>query len=258
MSRSATALAYREPRTTQRATQRRARPDGYRLLGGTDVQLPYAVVARGHRPVMNHAARGTSMASGPRVWVWCPARLPAPAIELSTKRWIIQHPQWLFGTLICVVALLAVSPALASGRVSSRSRSLTPVGIAGPAGVASSSQSGKPQGQAQAASSKPEPVGRRYELLGAPSLSVGQIEAVLSQYGSPAAGNGQALYDLGVRYGIDPAYALAFFVHESGCGTRGVARFTHSLGNIRWTDGYDNLTSGLVLDDEAMRFVTGQ
>ena len=35
-------------------------------------------------------------------------------------------------------------------------------------------------------------------------------------------------------------YALAFFVHESACGTRGVARFTHSLGNIRWTEGYDN------------------
>ncbi len=29
-------------------------------------------------------------------------------------------------------------------------------------------------------------------------------------------------------------------MHESGCGTRGVARFTHSLGNIRWTEGYDN------------------
>ena len=53
-------------------------------------------------------------------------------------------------------------------------------------------------------------------------------------------GKGQTLYDLGVRYGIDPAYALAFFVHESGCGTRGVARFTKSLGNIRWTDGFDN------------------
>jgi hypothetical protein len=71
-------------------------------------------------------------------------------------------------------------------------------------------------------------------------LSVGQIEAVLKQYGSPAAGKGQALYELGVRYGIDPAYGLAFFVHESGCGTKGVARFTKSLGNIRWTQGFNN------------------
>ena len=44
-------------------------------------------------------------------------------------------------------------------------------------------------------------------------------------------------YDLGVHYGIDPAYALGFFVVESACGTRGVARTTHSLGNIRCTPG---------------------
>jgi hypothetical protein len=45
-------------------------------------------------------------------------------------------------------------------------------------------------------------------------------------------------YDLGVQYSIDPAFALAFFVVESAAGTRGVARSTHSLGNIRCTPGY--------------------
>jgi hypothetical protein len=79
-----------------------------------------------------------------------------------------------------------------------------------------------------------------YDVVGPPSISVEQIERVLRKYGSPAAGQGKLLHDLGVRYGIDPAYALAFFVHESGCGTKGVARFTKSLGNIRWTEGYDN------------------
>jgi hypothetical protein len=79
-----------------------------------------------------------------------------------------------------------------------------------------------------------------YDVVGEPSLSVAQIERVLGDYGSPAKGKGQAMYDLGVRYGIDPAYALAFFVHESGCGTKGVARFTNSLGNIRWTEGFAN------------------
>jgi len=79
-----------------------------------------------------------------------------------------------------------------------------------------------------------------YEVVGPPSLSVTQIEAVLQQYGSPATGKGQALYDLGVKYGVDPAYALAFFVHESACGTTGVARFSKSLGNIRWTEAYDD------------------
>lgn len=80
----------------------------------------------------------------------------------------------------------------------------------------------------------------KYGLEGPPSISVQQIERVLAQYGSPAAGLGQAMLDLGVKYGIDPAFALAFFVHESGCGTKGVARSTKSLGNIRWTPGYDS------------------
>ena len=88
-----------------------------------------------------------------------------------------------------------------------------------------------PAGQAEA------PAGS-YDVLGPPTLSVDQIEKVLVQYGSPAAGLGQKLYDLGVKYNVNPAYALAFFVHESGCGTKGVARFSKSLGNIRWTEGY--------------------
>ena len=86
----------------------------------------------------------------------------------------------------------------------------------------------------------PAPASGNYELTGAPSLSVEQIERVLAKYGSPAQGHGQTLYDLGVRYGIDPSYALAFFVHESGCGTKGVARFTMSIGNIRWSQGYED------------------
>jgi Mannosyl-glycoprotein endo-beta-N-acetylglucosaminidase len=100
----------------------------------------------------------------------------------------------------------------------------------------------RPQPAGPAKTHKPTPARptRKYELLGPPSVSAGMIEAVLGQYGSEAVGRGQALYDLGVRYGINPAYALAFFVHESACGTRGVARFTHSIGNIRWTPGYDN------------------
>ncbi len=84
------------------------------------------------------------------------------------------------------------------------------------------------------------PAASNYALQGPPTISVGRIEAVLAQYGSPAAGQGQRLYDLGVKYGINPAFALAFFVHESGCGTKGVARFSKSLGNIRWTEGYGN------------------
>jgi Mannosyl-glycoprotein endo-beta-N-acetylglucosaminidase len=77
-----------------------------------------------------------------------------------------------------------------------------------------------------------------YTVLGKPSISATFINRVLAWYNSPAAGKGQALYDDGVKYGIDPVYALAFFMHESRFGTTGVARFTRSLGNIRASAGY--------------------
>jgi hypothetical protein len=72
-----------------------------------------------------------------------------------------------------------------------------------------------------------------YSVLGKPTISVNFINQVLASYNSPAAGKGQALYDLGVKYGIDPAFALAFFQHESTFGTQGEARTTMSLGNLR-------------------------
>ncbi len=78
----------------------------------------------------------------------------------------------------------------------------------------------------------------RYAVVGKPSVSAEFINRVLALYDSPAAGKGQALYDDGVKYGIDPVYALAFFMHESRFGTTGVATVTHSLGNIRATTGY--------------------
>jgi hypothetical protein len=72
-----------------------------------------------------------------------------------------------------------------------------------------------------------------YSVLGPPTVSATFINQVLANYRSPAAGKGQALFDDGVRYGVDPVFALAFFMHESSFGTTGVARFTLSLGNLR-------------------------
>jgi hypothetical protein len=144
--------------------------------------------------------------------------------------------------VLIVLAWALVTPAFASTLPISRYRDLgspaTAPSAQPPVIDTSSAPAAAPQPQQPAG---PQPAsGGAYSLVGAPSTSVAQIESVLQQYGSPAAGLGQHLYDLGVRYGIDPAYALAFFVHESGCGTKGVARTTHSLGNIRWTDGWDN------------------
>ena len=76
-------------------------------------------------------------------------------------------------------------------------------------------------------------------LLRPPSLTADQIDAILVEYGSPAAGFGATFFRLGMQYGIDPAYALAFFIHESGAGTAtGWAGLkpdggsTHNIGNI--------------------------
>ena len=72
-----------------------------------------------------------------------------------------------------------------------------------------------------------------YSVLGKPTITADFINRVLASYNSPAAGLGQQMYDLGVKYGIDPVYALAFFMHESLFGTTGEARATLSLGNLR-------------------------
>ncbi|HLJ35495.1 MAG TPA: glucosaminidase domain-containing protein [Ktedonobacteraceae bacterium] len=72
-----------------------------------------------------------------------------------------------------------------------------------------------------------------YSVIGKPTLTADFMNRVLAAYNSPAAGKGQELYDLGVKYGIDPAFALAFFMHESTFGTAGMARTTLSLGNLR-------------------------
>jgi hypothetical protein len=75
-------------------------------------------------------------------------------------------------------------------------------------------------------------------VTGSPSISADFIDQVLSAYGSPATGTGQALYDLGVQSGIDPVYALAFFLHEDSFGETGIGAANHSLGNIRCSAGY--------------------
>jgi hypothetical protein len=75
-------------------------------------------------------------------------------------------------------------------------------------------------------------------VTGAPTISAAFIDSVLSAYGSPTAGTGQALYDLGVESGINPVYALAFFLHEDSFGETGIGAANHSLGNIRCSTGY--------------------
>lgn len=120
-----------------------------------------------------------------------------------------------YAGLFCIVAFIALA-GLASMNPSTQSQ-------AAPA---------QPHTQQRLASASTVLVGSQ------PTLSAAFIDRVLCQAASPACGTGNVLYDLGVKYGIDPAYALAFFQHESTFGKAGVARQTHSLGNIRCSAGW--------------------
>jgi hypothetical protein len=75
-------------------------------------------------------------------------------------------------------------------------------------------------------------------VIGGPSLSAAQINAILTNAGSPANGTGQIFYQDSITYNVDNAAALAFFKHESTYGTRGEARQSLSIGNLRCIDGY--------------------
>lgn len=77
-----------------------------------------------------------------------------------------------------------------------------------------------------------------YSVLGSPTVSAAFINQVLASNHSPAAGKGQAIFDDGIKYGVDPVFALAFFMHESSFGTTGVAQSTLSLGNLRCIPGF--------------------
>ncbi len=89
------------------------------------------------------------------------------------------------------------------------------------------------QHQVQASSSSSS-----YVVTGAPTITASFINQVLSAYHSPATNTGQSLYDLCVQYGIDPVFALAFFLHESTFGKYGMATVTLSLGNMRCMAAY--------------------
>jgi hypothetical protein len=75
-------------------------------------------------------------------------------------------------------------------------------------------------------------------IVGSPSLTAQQIDKILANAGSPAAGTGAVFLADSLQYGIDDAYALAFFHHESSFGTSGAAAQTLSIGNIVCTLGY--------------------
>jgi N-acetylmuramoyl-L-alanine amidase len=69
----------------------------------------------------------------------------------------------------------------------------------------------------------------------APRISPARFEQILHSAASPAADSARAMYEAIVATGVDPAFALAFFKHESQFGSVGVCHDfdTHSPGNTR-------------------------
>jgi len=86
-------------------------------------------------------------------------------------------------------------------------------------------------------------------IMHAPSVSVAAIRAALQAAGSPALDAAYAdhkdaaeyIWDSGRVLGVDPAVVMAIFQHESAFGTRGMARQTQSVGNIRPLPGQPQL-----------------
>lgn len=74
-------------------------------------------------------------------------------------------------------------------------------------------------------------------FLSPPRISAAQFARVLAAAHSPASPDAPRLYAIPVRYGLDPALALAFFAHESTYGTRGRAVESLNWGNLRKGQG---------------------
>ncbi len=81
-------------------------------------------------------------------------------------------------------------------------------------------------------SNAPSPHMQRSLAQGAPTIRRELVNTILCTAHSPMCGQGGSFYDLAVQNGVNPAFALAIFQHESSYGTQGVARSTRSVGNI--------------------------
>jgi Mannosyl-glycoprotein endo-beta-N-acetylglucosaminidase len=164
------------------------------------------------------------------------ATIPLDAVT-SVYQWITgiidfyrRNDRWLKPWLICMVLVISFMGVLLSAGIVQRS-----VAIISTKGQVYAMQVGGNQAdswQHDPQAKIPSQAGP-YSVLGNPSITVDFINRVLSNYRSPAAGKGQTLHDLGKQYGIDPAFALAFFMHESSFGNKGEATKSLSLGNLR-------------------------
>ena len=76
-----------------------------------------------------------------------------------------------------------------------------------------------------------------YPIVSSPTISWRVFKQALenrrSPVDSPADELSDEAYNICLAWGVNPAVALAFFVHESNVGTKGAARRTKNWGNLR-------------------------
>lgn len=72
-----------------------------------------------------------------------------------------------------------------------------------------------------------------YKLVSASTISKDVFQRALNNRKSPVRALSDEAYDVCVGWGVNPAVALGFFVHESGAGTKGYAVVTKNWGNLR-------------------------
>jgi hypothetical protein len=178
-----------------------------------------------------------------------PLAIKRPATTIVVNEYaehpLTRHRPWLDGLVISMVVVLIAALVLVSAGLFQRpgpshlvispNAQVFPIQVGGTLGAVNAWQnSNGPLPPQTPIPANPGP----YSVVGKPSLTVDFMNRVLAYYHSPAAGKAQALYDDGIKYGLDPAYALAFFMHESLFGTNGVARVTLSLSNMRCVPEY--------------------
>lgn len=152
---------------------------------------------------------------------------------------LVRHRSWLMALVLCMVCVVVAMTVIISAGIFQRTPDAQVVNYSGQTysiqvGGSSSAVSTWQNSTGPIPSQTPIPTQTGpYSVLGKATITADFINQVLASYNSPAAGLGKAMYDLGVKYGIDPVYALAFFMHESLFGTTGEARVTLSLGNLR-------------------------
>ncbi len=157
----------------------------------------------------------------------------------AVLRWRREHGALLVGVVLAglLIGWWRTAPAGAAPVAGARLSGYAAAGLGHtyPVGGPAAPAPGAPAGPAEAQpAASAVGVGDTNTVVGPSSLTAVQIDSILAAWGSPAAGQGAAFVAAGRQYGIDPAFALAFYAEESGCGTKGVARFTHGIGNIRW------------------------